>query len=182
MTLVPLRELMDAAAMARVLRRVADEIVEREEGIEDLVLVGIHSGGVYLADRLCRLIRELEGREVARGAVDITLYRDDLFDGLPRPEIGETKLPFRLAAKKVVLVDDVLFTGRTVRAALDALNDYGRPKRVRLAVLVDRGRRELPIAADYVGLRVETSADHSVKVRLSEKGQSDGVELFERTS
>lgn len=170
---------MDGAAMARALRRLAHEIAEREEGVEDLVLVGIHTGGVHLAERLRAQIEQIEGCEVPRGTIDITLYRDDLFEGLPRPVIGRTELPFRLAAKKVVLVDDVLFTGRTVRAALDALNDYGRPRRVRLAVLVDRGRRELPVAADYVGLRVETEAHHSVKVRLSEKDQDDAVVLLQ---
>ncbi|MCA9669038.1 MAG: bifunctional pyr operon transcriptional regulator/uracil phosphoribosyltransferase PyrR [Myxococcales bacterium] len=171
---------MDGAAIARVLRRMAHEIIEREQGTDDLVLVGIYSGGVYLAGRLAKHIGEIEGREPPRGAVDITLYRDDLFEGLPRPVIGKTELPFRLAHKKVVLVDDVCFTGRTVRAALDALNDYGRPHRVRLAVLVDRGLRELPIQPDYVGLRVETDVDQSVKVRLVEKGEQDRVVLFRK--
>lgn len=179
MTLVELKKLMDGAAMTRALRRLADEIVEREHGVEGLVLVGIHTGGVHLAERIARLIEEIEGVPVARGTVDITLYRDDLFEGLPRPEIGETQLPFELSAKKVVLVDDVLFTGRTVRAALDALTDYGRPKRVRLAVLVDRGCRELPIHADYVGLKVDSEASQSVKVRLAERGQTDEVVLLQ---
>ncbi len=179
MTLIELRKLMTSAQMTRALRRLADEIVERENGVEDLVLVGIHTGGVFLAERIAHLIEELEGEMVPLGAVDITLYRDDLFEGLPRPEIGPTKLPFALAAKKVVLIDDVLFTGRTVRAALDALNDYGRPRRVRLAVLIDRGCRELPIHADYVGSRIDTEASHSVKVHLKEKGQEDEVLLLQ---
>jgi len=170
---------MDGAAMSRALRRLAHEIIEREEGVDDLVIVGIHTGGVHLAERLRAQIEQIEDCEVPRGTIDITLYRDDLFEGLPRPVIGRTELPFRLAAKKVVLVDDVLFTGRTVRAALDALNDYGRPRRVRLAVLVDRGRRELPIHGDYVGLKVETGADNSVKVHLAEKGQTDEVVLLQ---
>jgi pyrimidine operon attenuation protein/uracil phosphoribosyltransferase len=173
------RQLMDAAAMHRALRRLAGEIVEREEGVTDVVLVGIYTGGVYLARRLQRLMEDLEGAPVPIGRVDITLYRDDALVGLPRPEIGKTSLPFQLSAKKVILVDDVLYTGRTVRAALDALNDFGRPQRVRLAVLVDRGQRELPIQADYVGLRLDTAADESVKVRLSEKEQPDEVVLLE---
>lgn len=179
--LTELREILDAAGVQRALRRLAHEIVERESGIDDLVLVGIRTGGVHLAERLARMIGEIEAREVPQGQVDITLYRDDALRGLPRPEIGPTSLPFQLAAKKVVLVDDVLFTGRTVRAALDALNDYGRPHRVRLAVLIDRGHRELPIQADYVGLRVDTTDDQSVKVQLEERGQTDRIVLFELT-
>ncbi|MCC6749462.1 MAG: bifunctional pyr operon transcriptional regulator/uracil phosphoribosyltransferase PyrR [Deltaproteobacteria bacterium] len=178
-TILEKRQLMDDATLARVMRRLAHEIVEREGGVLDLVLVGIRTGGVHLAERLARLIEEAEGEQVPVGAVDITLYRDDLFAGLPRPEIGPTELPFRLSARKVVLVDDVLYTGRTVRAALDALNDYGRPRRVRLAVLVDRGLRELPVQADYVGLRVETEPFQTVKVRLSERGHVDQVVLLE---
>jgi len=180
MTLVETREVMDEAAIARALRRIANEIVEREEGVEDVVLVGIRTGGVYLAHRLAQMMEDVEGHPIPEGVVDITLYRDDLFEGLPRPEIGATSLPFRLAQKKVVLIDDVLYTGRTVRAALDALNDYGRPRRVRLAVLVDRGLRELPIQADYVGLRVETRSNQRVKVLLSEKGGADRVVIQER--
>lgn len=177
--LVEKRRLMDAPAIQRALRRLATEVIEREEGVSDLVLVGIHTGGVYLARRLCLLIEEIENQSVPMGAVDITLYRDDALDGLPRPVIGTTSLPFKLSAKKVVLVDDVLYTGRTVRAALDALNDFGRPRRVRLAVLVDRGRRELPIQADYVGSRVDTEEGQRVKVQLSEKSQQDQVLLYE---
>jgi len=177
--LVEKRQLMDQAAIQRVLRRLAHEIVEREEGVADLVLVGIHTGGVFLAERLAKLIAEVEGQAPPMGTVDITLYRDDVLEGLPRPVIGATSLPFQLAAKKVVLVDDVLYTGRTVRAALDALTDYGRPSRVRLAVLIDRGRRELPIQADYVGQRVDTTESQSVKVRLVEREQPDRVVMYE---
>lgn len=173
------RPVADAAGIQRVLRRLASEIVEREEGVDELVLVGIRTGGVFLADRLAKLIGELEGKDVAQGQVDITLYRDDVLRGLPRPEIGPTSLPFRLSKKKVVLVDDVLYTGRTIRAALDAINDYGRPRRVRLAVLIDRGHRELPIQADYVGLRVDTEMDQSVKVELEERGMKDRIVLYE---
>jgi pyrimidine operon attenuation protein/uracil phosphoribosyltransferase len=175
-----IREIMDEAAMRRAVRRLANEIVEREGGVDDLVLVGIHTGGVYLAQRICGLIGEIEGRQVPMGSVDIALYRDDALEGLPRPVIGVTSLPFELAAKKVLLVDDVLYTGRTVRAALDALNDYGRPRRVRLAVLVDRGQRELPIQADYVGLKVDTESHQRVKVHLAEKDEQDQVVLLQR--
>ncbi|MCB9557590.1 MAG: bifunctional pyr operon transcriptional regulator/uracil phosphoribosyltransferase PyrR [Deltaproteobacteria bacterium] len=179
MTLVELRQVMDEAGIARALRRIAHEVLEREQGCEDLMLIGIHTGGVYLAQRLAGLIEEIEGVEVPLGTVDITLYRDDVFEGLPRPMIGKTEIPGRLRDKKVILVDDVLFTGRTVRAALDALNDYGRARRVRLAVLVDRGQRELPVAPDYVGARVDTQPDQSVKVRLAEKGEIDEVVLMQ---
>jgi pyrimidine operon attenuation protein/uracil phosphoribosyltransferase len=178
--LVERRELLDEAGIARVLRRMAHEIVERHQGGAGVALVGIHTGGYVLAERLTRLLHSVEGAEVPLGAVDITLYRDDVFEGLPRPEVGATELPFALAGKTIVLVDDVLYTGRTVRAALDALNDYGRPRAVELAVLVDRGHRELPIQADYVGLRVETARTESVRVMLRELGEPDRVVLREK--
>jgi pyrimidine operon attenuation protein/uracil phosphoribosyltransferase len=168
--LVERRVLADEAAVARMLRRLGSEIVEKSGGPAGLALVGIRTGGLLLAERLAALIEQIEGHRPLLGAVDITLYRDDVFRGLPRPEIGPTELPFDLEGVTVVLVDDVLFTGRTVRAALDALMDFGRPRAVTLAVLVDRGRRELPIQADFVGLTAETSADESVKVCLTEAG------------
>jgi pyrimidine operon attenuation protein/uracil phosphoribosyltransferase len=173
--LIERRIVADEAAMARMLRRIASEVVEKNGGVAALALVGIRTGGHYLAHRLCRLIEELEGEAVPVGSVDITLYRDDVFRGLPKPEIGPTELPFALAGKTIVLVDDVLYTGRTVRAALDALIDFGRPRAVQLAVLIDRGHRELPIRADFVGLTVETSADESIEVLLSESGSADRV-------
>jgi len=172
--------LADADGVARMLRRIATEILERHGGAKEMVLVGIRTGGLYLAERLQRLMREMEGEEPRLGAVDITLYRDDVFDGLPRPEIGPTQLPFKLSGVTVVLVDDVLYTGRTVRAALDALMDYGRPRAVQLAVLVDRGLRELPIRADYVGLTTESLPADSVRVRLAETGDVDRVVLRTR--
>jgi pyrimidine operon attenuation protein / uracil phosphoribosyltransferase len=178
--LVERRELLDEAGIARVLRRIAHEIIERHQGGAGVALVGIHTGGYVLAERLTRLLHSAEGAEVPLGAVDITLYRDDVFVGLPRPEVGVTELPFALPGKTIVLVDDVLYTGRTVRAALDALNDYGRARAVELAVLVDRGHRELPIQADYVGLRVETTRKESVKVMLRELGEPDRVVLREQ--
>jgi pyrimidine operon attenuation protein / uracil phosphoribosyltransferase len=166
--------------MARMLRRIANEILERNGGAAELALVGIRTGGLHLAERLQRLFDDIEGTTPPLGAVDITLYRDDVFEGLPRPEIGPTELPFRLSGVTVVLVDDVLYTGRTVRAALDALMDYGRPRAVQLAVLVDRGLRELPIRPDYVGLTTETSPTDSVRVRLRELGDEDSVVLRSR--
>jgi pyrimidine operon attenuation protein / uracil phosphoribosyltransferase len=178
--LVERRVIADGAASARMLRRIAHEIVERNHGVSGLALVGIVTGGYAMAQALQKLIAEAEGTAPPLGSVDITLYRDDVFEGLPRPEIGPTELPFEVAGSRVVLVDDVLYTGRTVRAALDALMDWGRPKAVQLAVLVDRGRRELPIQADYVGAQVETAADESVKVELDDAGAITRVVLRAR--
>ncbi len=163
-----------------MLRRIANEVVERNGGADGIALVGIRTGGLYLAETLQRLIGEIEGVTPPLGAVDITLYRDDVFVGLPRPEVGPTELPFDLAGVTVVLVDDVLYTGRTVRAALDALMDFGRPRAVQLAVLVDRGLRELPIRADYIGLSVETTATESVRVLFSDTGVAERVVLRAR--
>lgn len=184
--LVTRRELLDSAGINRALRRIASEIVEKNAGQDGLALVGIRTGGYFLAERLAKLVAEVEPERltVALGAVDITLYRDDVFQGLPRPEIGPTEIPFDIGRHKVVLVDDVLYTGRTVRAALDALMDYGRPRAVELAVLVDRGHRELPIQADYVGLKVTTARTESVRVLLAEDapGTEDRVLLREKKS
>jgi pyrimidine operon attenuation protein/uracil phosphoribosyltransferase len=181
--LVERRELADQAGITRALRRIAHEIVERNAGASGpIVLVGIRTAGVPLAERLARFIGETgELPRPELGAIDITLYRDDVFVGLPRPEVGSTELPHHsIAGRTVVLVDDVLYTGRTIRAALDALMDYGRPRGVQLAVLVDRGHRELPIQPDYVGLTVQTQLTESVKVTLSELGQVDRVVLREK--
>jgi pyrimidine operon attenuation protein/uracil phosphoribosyltransferase len=178
--LVEKRRILDKDGVARTLRRLAHEIVERAGGTENLVLVGIRTGGAFLAARLQKLIAEAEGAKVPVGAVDITLYRDDVFLGLPRPVIGPTEIPGSLEGKLVVLVDDVLFTGRTVRAALDALVDFGRPRAVRLAVLVDRGHREFPIQADHVGVAADTTRDESVRVLLAERGEDDAVVLREK--
>ena len=178
--LIERRELLDEGGISRSLRRIAFEISERNSGVRQLALVGIRTGGLYLAERLQHLLGEAEGEEPPLGAIDISLYRDDVFCGLPRPEVGPTELPFELPGRTIVLVDDVLFTGRTIRAALDALMDFGRPRAVQLAVLVDRGHRELPIQADYVGLRVETDRNQSVRVSMKEKGEIDRVVLRER--
>ncbi len=180
--LVERRELLDEAGIARLLTRIGREIAVRHAASSDLALVGIRTGGLVLAERLVKLLRAAEGIEAPLGAVDITLYRDDVFVGLPRPEVGPTELPFSLPGRTIVLVDDVLYTGRTVRAALDALNDYGRPRAVELAVLVDRGHRELPIQADYVGLKVETARSESVRVMLRALGEPDRVVLRERAT
>ena len=179
--LVERREILDEAGIARTLRRIAVEIVERNAGTGGIALVGIRTGGFFLAERLRRLLAA-EGAEPPLGAVDITLYRDDVFEGLPRPEVGTTELPFPMPGKTIILVDDVLYTGRTVRAALDALMDFGRPRGVQLAVLVDRGHRELPIQADYVGLKVDTARHESVRVMLRERGEPDRVVLREKVA
>jgi pyrimidine operon attenuation protein/uracil phosphoribosyltransferase len=184
--LVVRRELLDEAGLARTLRRIAHEIAERhppaEAGGRDLALVGIRTGGLVLAERLVKLLASAENVAVPLGAIDISLYRDDVFVGLPRPEVGPTELPFELSGRTVVLVDDVLYTGRTIRAALDALMDFGRPKKVELAVLVDRGHRELPIGADYVGMKVDTTRLESVRVMLRELGEPDRVVLREKAA
>ncbi len=180
--MVERRELLDEAGIGRALRRIAHEIVERNSGVRDVALVGIRTGGLVLAERLQKLIAEVEKQPdaVQLGAIDIALYRDDVFIGLPRPEVGPTELPFALTGKTIVLVDDVLYTGRTIRAALDALMDYGRPRAVQLAVLVDRGNRELPIQADYVGLKTPTTRAESVRVMLHELGEPDRVVVREK--
>lgn len=162
--------LLDAEGAALGLRRMAVEILERHRGAQDLVLVGIRRGGVPVARELARWIRELEGEEVPLGSVDITLYRDDAATALPNPRIGPSEIPVSITGKRVILTDDVLYTGRTVRAALDALLDYGRPKRVELAVLIDRGARELPIFASYIGKSVELDEGLRVDVTSSSSG------------
>jgi len=166
---------LDARAVDRTLRRMADQIVELNAGTDDLVIVGIQRRGVQLADRIVRIIAAQEGVEVASGALDITLYRDDLQTVGPRPVVGLTKLPWTLDGKRVVIVDDVLYTGRTVRAALDELADFGRPARIALAVLVDRGGRELPIHADVVGRRIEVAPGQRVDVMVQELDGKDQV-------
>ncbi|MBU9889360.1 MAG: bifunctional pyr operon transcriptional regulator/uracil phosphoribosyltransferase PyrR [Candidatus Omnitrophica bacterium] len=164
---------LDAGAIERALARIAHEIVERNQGISRLALIGIRTRGVFLAQRLQQKLYEIEKKEVPVGILDITLYRDDLSEIGPKPEIRETSIPFNLRGKVVILVDDVLFTGRTIRAALDALIDFGRPQVIRLAVLVDRGHRELPIKADHVGKNVPTAVQETVIIRLKEADGRD---------
>jgi pyrimidine operon attenuation protein/uracil phosphoribosyltransferase len=168
---------MDGDRLARSLTRIAHEIVERNRGTEDLALVGIRERGVPIARRIARQLHEITGRQVPTGALDITLYRDDLMRQAigPQPLVRSTDIPFDLDDRVILLVDDVLYTGRTIRAALDALIDFGRPKAIQLVVLVDRGHRELPIKADYVGKNVPTSRRESVQVRLEEVDGHDEV-------
>lgn len=166
------RIVMNAEDIARALRRIAGEMTERNRGADGLCLVGVRRGGVPLAYRLRVLLRELEGRDVPLGTVDINLYRDDLGTALPAPVVGRSDIHFDLDGRVVLLVDDVLYTGRTVRAAIDALMDYGRPKAIQLCVLIDRGHRELPIAPDYVGRVVDTSRDERVDVILDAEDAS----------
>ncbi len=168
------RQVMDAVGIHRALVRIAHEILEHNKGTEYLALVGIRSRGVYLAQRIRKAVDEIEtGASIPFGVVDITLYRDDLDRGLQTPVVHGTDIPFAVEGKRILLVDDVLFTGRTIRAAMDALVDFGRPQSIQLAVLVDRGHRELPIRADYVGKNIPTSRREQVQVRLAE---SDGVD------
>lgn len=171
--------IMDSRQMDRALSRIAHEIVERNQGTENLLLVGIRSRGVPLASTLQDKIREFEGVEVLAGSVDITLYRDDLSQIAPNPVVQATELPFEIDGKVVVLVDDVLFTGRTIRAALDAIIDYGRPRAIQLAVLIDRGHRELPIRADFVGKNVPTSITEVIKVQCRDIDGEDNVLMME---
>lgn len=166
---------MDAEGIDRSLTRIAYEILEKNKGIENLVLVGIRRGGVYLAQRLQKKISEIEKTSIPLGVLDITFYRDDFSSSRQKPQPGKTDIPFSLDAKKVVLVDDVLFTGRTIRAAMDALIDFGRPKLIQLAVLIDRGHRELPIRADFVGKNLPSSLWEAVSVNLTEKDGKDEV-------
>ncbi|HVR61299.1 MAG TPA: bifunctional pyr operon transcriptional regulator/uracil phosphoribosyltransferase PyrR [Polyangia bacterium] len=179
--LIERREILDETGLARTLRRIAYELVERLSAAErPLYFVGIRTGGAFLAQRLAQLLAgQGEGSPVL-GAVDISLYRDDVFRGLPKPEIGPTDLPESIDGRTIILVDDVLFTGRTVRAAMDVLADYGRPRAVKLVALVDRGLRELPIQPDFVGVALQTTARESVRVMLKERGEPDRVVLRER--
>lgn len=174
-------QIMDATSIQRVLTRVAHEIVEKNKGTADLVLVGLRSRGVDLARRLAQRLKEIEGADVPVGALDITLYRDDLGKPGPQPTVRKTEISFSIENKKVILVDDVLYTGRTTRAALDGLMDLGRPRVIQLAVLVDRGHRELPIRADYVGKNVPTAKSEQVQVMLQEEDGVDGVVILNNT-
>jgi pyrimidine operon attenuation protein/uracil phosphoribosyltransferase len=170
-------QVMDADRMSRALTRIAHEILERNRGLDDVALVGVRTRGVPIARRLAKLLHEINGDQVPTGALDITLYRDDLMRHAvgPQPVVRRTEIPFSIDDKRILLVDDVLYTGRTTRAALDALIDFGRPRAIQLVVLVDRGHRELPIKADYVGKNVPTSLKQSVQVRLQEIDGADEI-------
>jgi pyrimidine operon attenuation protein/uracil phosphoribosyltransferase len=173
---------MDADRISRALTRIAHEIVERNHGVADIALVGVRSRGVPIARRLSRALGEIAGDEVPTGALDITLYRDDLMGHAAgtQPIVRKTEIPFSIDDRTIILADDVLYTGRTTRAALDALIDFGRPRAIQLVVLVDRGHRELPIKADYVGKNVPTSRQQSVQVRLLEIDRVDEVTIDEK--
>jgi bifunctional protein pyrR len=172
--------IMDADGIRRALLRIAHEIVEKNKGTKDLVLVGIRTRGVFIAARIATEIARIEGAEPPRGVLDITLYRDDLNELSYQPIVRPTEMPQGIFGKTVVLVDDVLYTGRTVRAAMNALLDIGRPRMIQLAVLVDRGHRELPIRADYVGKNVPTAAHEDVSVRLEDTDAEEKVSIRER--
>lgn len=174
-------EIIDARGLERTLSRLAHEIVERNRGTECLVMVGIRTRGVPLAERLIEKIAHIEKRDVPLGILDITLYRDDVLKKMKKPRLQQTDIPFDIDDKVVVLVDDVLFTGRTIRAALDALMDFGRPAKIQLAVLVDRGQRELPIKADFVGIEVAAGAGEEIRVKLQRIDDRDGVFLVDST-
>ncbi len=180
MRVVEKTQLMSATEIDRTLQRLAHEIVERSGGAANLALVGIRRRGVPLAERLARAIRAIDGNEVPVGTLDITLYRDDLSTVAPQPVVQSTEIPFSVDHKDLILVDDVLYTGRTTRAAMNGLFDLGRPSRVRLCVLIDRGHRELPIEASFVGRFVQTSDTEIIEVRLSEVDREERVMLVER--
>ena len=168
--------LLNAVVLQRALTRIAHEIAERNEAGSEVVLVGIQKGGVPLAERLATLLAGIWGQPVPTGQLDVSMHRDDL-DQRAAPQVHPTVIPFDVTGKTVVLVDDVLFSGRTIRAAMDALNDFGRPRRIQLAVLIDRGHRELPIKADFVGKNVPTALSEKIHVRLGDPGAEDEVML-----
>lgn len=170
--------MVDEETIARSIARISYEIVERNRNLESLAIIGIRTGGEFLAKRIRDRIRSIENFEVPFGVIDITLYRDDLWNTSSQPTIKGTELRFPVSGRRVVLVDDILYTGRTIRAALDAIIDFGRPDRVELAALVDRGHRELPIRPDYVGKNIPTRRDEFVRARLREQGFADGVYLI----
>ena len=173
-------KIMDEAGIERAITRIAHEILERNKGTEDLCIVGIRKGGAVLAERIAHKIKELGEGRVLVGILDITLYRDDLTAIAEQPIVHKTEIDFAIKDKRIVLVDDVLFTGRTIRCALDELIDFGRPKNIQLAILIDRGHRELPIRADYVGKNVPTSLNEAVEVRLKEMDGVDEIVIYEK--
>lgn len=171
---MPKKEVVDAVTMTRALTRISYEIIERNKGIQDIVLVGIKTRGIYIAQRLAERLKQLEDIDVPVGELDITLYRDDVKD-MEEPELHSSDVPVSIEGKEVILVDDVLYTGRTIRAAMDAVMDLGRPRKISLAVLVDRGHRELPIRADYVGKNIPTSKTEEIIVEMEERDGADRI-------
>ncbi len=170
---------MDAEGIERSLTRIAHEIIEKNKGTEGLIIIGIRKGGVSFAERIREKISAIDNADIMLGMLDITLYRDDVLNTERRPEIGKTYIPFPLDGKRVVLVDDVLFTGRTIRAAMDALMDFGRPRMIQLAVLIDRGHRELPIRADFIGETLPSSLWENISVKLTDNRKADEVVIEE---
>jgi pyrimidine operon attenuation protein/uracil phosphoribosyltransferase len=166
---------MDDQGMKRTLLKITHEILARNEGPRNLVLIGLQTRGVFLARRIARLIQDIEGVEVPVGILDVTMYRDDFRDKAKTPQAKTTRIPFDVDGTNIVLVDDVFYTGRTIRAAMDALMDYGRPRRIRVAALVDRGHRELPICADYIGRTIKTQPNQQIQVRMAEVPE-DGID------
>ncbi len=173
-------KVLDQETITRGLVRIAHEIVEKNKGVQDVCLVGIRNRGVYLAARLAEIIKKIEGKPINVGILDITLYRDDLTLIASQPVVRKTEIDFDMEGKNIILVDDVLYSGRTIRAAMDALIDLGRPKSIQLAVLIDRGHRELPIRPDYVGKNIPTSKNETVEVHLSEVEGVDEVVIVEK--
>ena len=171
---MPKKEVVDAVTMKRALTRISYEIIERNKGSQDIVLVGIKTRGIYIAQRLAERLKQLEDIDVPVGELDITLYRDDVKD-MEEPELHSSDVPVSIEGKEVILVDDVLYTGRTIRAAMDAVMDLGRPRKISLAVLVDRGHRELPIRADYVGKNIPTSKTEEIIVEMEERDGADRI-------
>lgn len=172
------KQIVDAIGMKRALMRMTYEIVERNKGTQNLVLIGIKTRGLYLAQRIAANLKRLEDAEIPVGALDISKYRDDLPENEKKSMIHNQQLDFDITDKNVILVDDVLFTGRTIRAALDALMDQGRPAKINLAILVDRGHRELPIRPDFIGKNIPTSVDEQVKVSMTEVDDQDAISLI----
>lgn len=170
-----MKELLNKKDIERIISRIAHEIVEKNKGTEDLCLVGIQRGGVHLARRLSRKIKDIEHAEIPVGSLDISLYRDDLGMRKDHPVVRKTDIPCDVVGKKIILVDDVIYTGRSIRAAMDALMDFGRPASIQLAVLIDRGHRELPIRADFVGKNIPTSKTENIEVQLEEEGFEDRI-------
>ncbi|MGL4731004.1 MAG: bifunctional pyr operon transcriptional regulator/uracil phosphoribosyltransferase PyrR [Clostridium sp.] len=171
--------ILDETAIKRTLTRISHEIIEKNKGVENIILVGIKTRGVPIANRIAELIEKFEGKKVPVGSVDVTLYRDDLTEIASQPKVGNTHIDIEIEDKKIILVDDVLYTGRTVRAAIDAIIDAGRPEMIQLAVLVDRGHRELPIRADYVGKNIPTSKKEIISVKIEEIDGEDLVNILE---
>ncbi len=180
MALQQKKKICDEKELERIITRIASQINEKYPDFSNIVLIGIYTRGVHICKRLKEKLRELSGSSLKEGTLDITLYRDDLTKIAPNPVVKPSKLDFSIDEKAIILVDDVLYTGRTIRAAMDALMDYGRPSRISLAVIVDRGHRELPIQADFVGKTIPTSIDEIVEVRLKEVDGEDGIWIMEK--